>query len=142
MVGCVGVVGSKAEVIEQEVIDGMCRCDSVQRDHAGVGLLYSVSLGLPFVVRFSLNRKLRGINKAITPEAPSTGPYVSDGAHGIFEVTSFPRPYFHSHLYCRNEVLVSDRIHDKPSSHGICCQEDEIAITQNSARQSGGRRRR
>ena len=59
--------------------------DGVQRYHAGVGFPDAIGLFLTFAVGLRLNRKLRGINQAVAPKAPSAGPDVSHRAHGIFK---------------------------------------------------------
>ena len=104
--------------------------DGVQRDHAGVGFMHTISLFLTFAVGLRLNRKLRGIDQAVAPKAASARPDMSHRAHGVFEVAAVASPDFCAHLYRRNEVLVGKRINDKSGSHGIGSQEDEVAIAQ------------
>ena len=50
--------------------------------------------------------------------------------HSILEFAALAALYFRAHLYRRNEVLVGKRIDDKPGSHGVGSQEDEVAIAQ------------
>ena len=130
MVGGFEVTGSEPQEVEQEIVDGMSGGYGVQRDHAGVGFLYTIGLSLTFAVGLRLNRKLHGIDQAVAPKAASARPDVSHRAHGVFEVAAFTLPYFCAHLYGRNEVLVGKRINDKSGPHGVGSQEDEVAIAQ------------
>ena len=104
--------------------------DGIQRYHAWVGLLYTISLLLAFAVGLCLNREPCGIDQSVAPKATSPRPDMSYRAHGVFEVPGFSPPYFRTHLDHRNEILVGKRIDNQSGSHRVGSQEDEVANAQ------------
>ena len=78
--------------------------DRVQSDHAGVGLLHSVGLLLPFLVGLGFDREFGRINQTVAPQATDARPDVPHGGHGILELAGLARSDLRAHLHHGNEV--------------------------------------